>query len=190
MARFISLFVLSLASLIALFRFPCASAADPPIPQLAGIWTPGDAKNNSLIRKNCDFPKMHGWATSVDEKKMNSSTSCAEFCLVNTTCSHFVFFNTTCYIKHMPRWLWPTEVYTRRFSNMYTCGYIPTRLSSPAIYTARCTITTDFNKVSLPTGLFNLPQRWLSILNNLVNMTLSLHLFGKGNDFFRFRNRI
>ncbi len=137
--------------------------------------------NRTAWKKACTYPeRIAGVETSTGVTKTNSLTSCSSLCWSNPVCSHFVFVNNaTCFTKWKPESSWqPMYITNPKLANLYSCGYVPSRVFTSAIRTQKCNITSDPNKVSLLMGSANLPQKWISMLNNLVNMTLSLRVFG------------
>ncbi len=162
------------------------TASNSPAVVLRGTWLPGDPNNNTIWRKACDFPKAYGiFIIRTDSNtKMDSLASCAAHCWAATTCTHFVYINnSTCHSTSWnSRWkqvLQPVEITTPKLAKLYACGYVPSRITTSALETQKCTIkSTNFNGISLPMGDSNLPKQWISMMNNLVNITLSLNVFG------------
>ena len=151
------------------------------LPTPVGKWSPVDpTNNNTMWRKACDFPRNFGYQTSSGVKKMDSLASCAAYCFNSPSCSHFVFVNdTTCYTKFMPYALWPMDVGHRKYQKLYSCGYVPHKMLTEDIFwNKRCVFPSDWEKIELARGYDNMPVYWLSLLNDLVNMTLSLKTFG------------
>ena len=153
-----------------------------------GKWISGDFANHTMWRKACDFSIVNGLITiRTDSRKMNSLASCAALCWATSTCTHFVYINNaTCYTAAWnPHWnsnlLQPIEITNPNISNFYACGYVPSRRTTVSLYTQKCKITTSPARVVLPMGDSNLPKYWVSLISNLVNMTLPLHLFGITN---------
>ncbi len=150
-----------------------------------GKWISGDIVNRTMWQKACDFPKLNGLITiRTDSRKMNSLASCAALCWATSTCTHFVYINnTTCYSASWnPRWnsnlLQPIEITNPDLAKLYICGYVPSRRTTVSLNTQKCKITSSPARVVLPMGDSNLPKYWVSLISNLVNMTLPLHLFG------------
>ncbi len=79
----------------------------------------------------------------------------------------------------MPYALWPVDVGHRKYQKLYACGYVPHKMLTENIFwNKRCVFPSDWEKIELQRGYDNMPVYWLSLLNDLVNMTLSLKTFG------------
>ncbi len=150
-----------------------------------GKWIPADTASRTMWQKACDFPKLNGLITiGTDSRKMDSLASCAALCWATSTCTHFVYINNSiCYSASWnPRWnsnlLQPINITNPDFSKLYACGYVPSRRTTVSLNTQKCKINTSPARVVLPMDDSNLPKYWVSLISNLVNMTLPLHLFG------------
>ena len=181
------LFYITISAAIIPFTDAITGSTSPTV-VLRGTWLPADPGNQTMWRKACDFPNAFGvFIIRTDTKTdTDSLASCAAHCWATTTCTHFVYINNS--ICHITSWnsrwkhvLQPIEITKPKLAKLYVCGYVPSRITTSTLETQTCTIkSTNFNRISIPMGESNLPKQWISMMNNLVNMTISLNVFGTG----------